>query len=106
MNGTFTLLAIRGTPLYLQDLFTGTTVEDLQFQRNLHSFNCALAFTSMGGNIDQRLKDQGEILPIAILGQLSYHTGPLRITDGAHGRYSQLYIINTRRVINERMRNN
>jgi hypothetical protein len=57
MNGTFTLLAIRGPPPYLRDLFTGSTAEAEQFQNSLQALNCAFEFTSMGYNIDRRLRD-------------------------------------------------
>jgi hypothetical protein len=63
-------------------LFTGSTVEAQQFQKNLCSFNYAFAFTSMGCNINWRLEDQGGIQPLAIHGQLSYHAGRLEIADG------------------------
>jgi hypothetical protein len=106
MNGAFTLPAIREPPPYLRDLFTGGTVEARQFQKNLHSFNCAFVFTSMGCNIDRHLKDQGGIQPFTIHGRLSHQTGPLGIADVAHGSYAQLYIIDNERAINERMRNN
>ncbi len=106
MNGAFTLPIIRGPPPYLQDLFTGSTAEARQFQKHLRALNCAFAFTSIGCNIDRRLEDQGGVQPFAIHGQLSHQTGPLAITDGARGRYAQLYIIDTERAINERMRNN
>ncbi len=106
MNGALSLPAIMEAPPYLRELFTRSTVEDRQFQKNLRSFNCAFAFTSIGCNIDRCLKDQGGIRPFAIHGQLSHQTGPLGIADGAHGRYAQLYIIDTERPINERMRNN
>jgi hypothetical protein len=77
MNGAFTLPAIRGPPQYLRDLFTGSTAEAWQFQKNLQALNCAFAFTSMGCNIDWQLEDQGGIQPLAIHGQLSHQTGPL-----------------------------
>jgi hypothetical protein len=60
----------------------------------------------MGCNIYWLLEDQGEIQLFAIYGQLSHQSGPLAIADRAHGRYAQLYIINTKRAINERMWNN
>jgi hypothetical protein len=106
MNSAFTLPALRGPPPYLRDLFTGGTAEARQFQKNLQALNCTFAFTLIGCNIDQRLEDQGGIQPFAIHGQLSHYTGPLEVADGAHGRYAQLYIIDTERAINERMQNN
>jgi hypothetical protein len=81
MNGAFTLPAIREPLPYLIDLFTGSTVEAQQFQRNLRSFNCAFTFTSMGCNIDRQLEDQDRIQPFVIHGQLSHQTGPSEIAD-------------------------
>jgi hypothetical protein len=106
MNGAFTLPAIKEPPPYLKDLFTGSTVEAWQFQKNMRSFNWAFALTSIGCNIDWRLEDQGGIRPYAIHRQLSHHTGPLEIANRAHSCYAQIYIIDTERAINEHMRYN
>lgn len=90
-HGKVSLPPLRIPPLPLFNLFTGTSMTAREFQTNIVQYNAALAFTSMGVNIDHSVLGRGPPV-FRIHGELTHLTGSLLPEEGVPPTYAQLYI--------------
>ncbi|KAI9920958.1 hypothetical protein PsorP6_000056 [Peronosclerospora sorghi] len=95
MNGKVTLPALPATPATLATLITGSNLRSNQFREKIRRYNSALAFTSLGGNVDQSVTHSRGPFSFRIHGQLYHQVGSLLPKVGQRPQFSQLYIHDT-----------
>ena len=81
----------------------GTDLESRNFRENMRSYNSALAFASMGAQID--LPPGFGPYCFRIHGQIYHRIGPLHPDPGQRAQFGQLYILDSSLALKERMGN-
>ena len=89
-------------PEELRELLTGNNVRSRRFRQNIRSYNSALAFTSAGVKLDERLTPNG-IYTYRIHGQVYHRIGSLIPEQGQIPKFSQLYVYDTNHELENRM---
>ncbi|CAF3164760.1 unnamed protein product [Rotaria sp. Silwood2] len=77
----------------IKALLQGTDVESKTFPENIRSYNSALAFASMGAQID--LSQGYGPYCFRIHGQIYHRIGPLHPDPGLRPQFGQLYILDS-----------
>ncbi|CAF1394809.1 unnamed protein product [Rotaria sordida] len=90
-------------PDEIKALLQGTDVESKNFRENIRSYNSALAFASMGAEID--LPQGFGPYCFRIHGQIYHRIGPLHPGPGQRAHFGQLYILDSSLALKERMGN-
>lgn len=90
-HGKVKLPPLRIPPAPLYNLFTGNTPDAKEFRSNIVQYNSALAFTSLGVNVDRSVFGRGPPV-FRIHGELRHLSGSLLPEESSHPRYSQLYV--------------
>ncbi|CAF1168023.1 unnamed protein product [Rotaria sordida] len=90
-------------PDEIKTLLQGTDVESKHFRENIRSYNSALAFASMGAEID--LPQGFGPYCFRIHGQIYHRIGPLNPGPGQRAQFRQLYILDSSLALKERMGN-
>jgi len=90
-HGKVKLDPLRVPPLALYNLFVDDTRAGREFRKNIVQYNAALAFTSLGVNIDRSIVGRGPPV-FRIHGELKHLSGSLLPEPGSDPHYSQLYI--------------
>ena len=90
-HGKVKLPPLRVPPLPLYNLFTDNTLSAKEFRTNITQYNAALAFTSLGVNVDRSIVGRGPPV-FRIQGELRHLSGSLLPEDSQSPSYSQLYI--------------
>ena len=92
-------------PQPLKSLWDGETPDAIEFRTNVHRYNAALAFTSLGVEIDHQINTQGRHAPyvFCVHGELCHRVGQLLPTEGHQPMYAQLYIYDPESALRERM---
>ena len=75
----------------MYNLFTGNTLPAKEFRTNITQYNAALAFTSLGVNVNRSIVGCGPPV-FRIQGELRHLSGSLLPEDSQSLCYSQLYI--------------
>ncbi|KAL6299928.1 hypothetical protein BKA93DRAFT_706208, partial [Sparassis latifolia] len=105
-QGKVRLPAPAAPPEYLAFLFSSAEHEVKEFRENIHQYNSALAFTSLGVKLDQSV-NVGSSQPIVrINGELCHRHGALLPPDSQEPAYAQLYIYDPHDALKARMRRN
>lgn len=73
------------------------------FVKNIRIYNNAFAFTSMGGTIDKTYNDGGGPYVFRLHGQTYHQIGSLYPEDGKKPIFSQLYMFDNERELEERL---
>ena len=106
-DGTIQLPAPAPPPDMLERLFTASTLEAKQFREHIRQYNAAVAFTSLGAEIDHSVNRGGGGPPVfKIHGELHHRIGPLLPPDGQSPVYAQLYILDSGEASNHRQERN
>ncbi|KAG0705759.1 hypothetical protein DFH29DRAFT_996625 [Suillus ampliporus] len=87
-------------------LFETHTPEAIEFRSNIRQYNAALAFTSLGVNMDHAINAGRGPHVFRIHGQLCHHIGHIVPSEGCHPVYAQLYIYDPHMALDERMQRN
>jgi hypothetical protein len=90
-HGKVKLPYLRVPPLPLYNLFTGDSLQAKEFRSNIVQYNTALAFTSLGANVDHSIAGHGPPV-FRIQGELRHLSGSLLPEDSEAPKYSQLYV--------------
>ncbi|KAL1726482.1 hypothetical protein EV714DRAFT_287162 [Schizophyllum commune] len=94
-------------PQALRDLLEGMTREAVQFRENIAQYNAALAFTSVGVQVDSRVNHVGRGQPVfRIHGELKHWSGSLMPSENHAPAYAQLYVIDPHAALQYRMQRN
>lgn len=114
-DGTFKYCCHKGTvllesdgqqgcifPSYLQELLSNPAHPQYRnFQENIRSYNSAVAFASMGAQIDN-LVGRGPYV-FRVHGQIYHRTGHMHPEDGAERQYAQFYVVDSAMANVDRM---
>jgi len=90
-HGKVKLDALRVPPVALFNLFVDDTPAGREFRKNIVQYNSALAFTSLGVNIDRSIFGRGPPV-FRIHRELKHLSGSLLPESGSDPCYSQLYV--------------
>ncbi|KAF8142055.1 hypothetical protein EV363DRAFT_1149524, partial [Boletus edulis] len=104
-HGLVRIPLMREPPEALKSLWEGPTPDAIEFRTNIRRYNAALAFTSLGVEIDHEINTRGGQAPYVfrIHGELCHRVGQLIRTQGRRPVYAQLYIYDPEIALNERM---
>ncbi|THH15669.1 hypothetical protein EW146_g4843 [Bondarzewia mesenterica] len=102
-HGQVRLPQLENLPPDLQNLFTCDNAQAREFRDNIRQYNAALAFTSLGVNIDHTVTGtQSGPYVFRIHGQMYHEVGSLLPTNGKH-QYAELYILDPHDALKHRM---
>ena len=94
-------------PQQLADFFTAATPQADKFRQNIRQYNSALAFTSLGVEVDNSVNEGGGGPPtFRVHGELCHRLGSLLPHHGDRPVYAQLYIYDPREALKHRMERN
>ena len=106
-NGDIELPSTAPPPVQLANLFTATTPQADRFRQNIRQYNAALAFTSLGVEVDGSINAGGRGPPtFRIHGELRHQLGSLTPCNGDRPVYAQLYIYDPHEALEHRMHRN
>jgi hypothetical protein len=90
-QGKVTLPPLAPPPEPLRRLLTGKETDAKDFRQHIHSYNSALAFTSVGANLDTSVAQLGNYT-YRFRGELYHRMGSLLRQLGEARKFAQLYI--------------
>jgi len=93
-------------PQALKDLLEHATPDALEFQSNIPRYNAALAFTSLGVQIDHQINGGHGPYVFRIHGELCHQIRELIPSEGRRPMYAQLYIYDPEFALDARMQHN
>ena len=94
-------------PEELYYLFTAATPQAERFRHHIRQYNAALAFTSLGVEVDTSVNEGGGGPPtFRIHGELCHQLGSLLPRRGDRPAYAQLYIYDPREALDHQMQRN
>jgi hypothetical protein len=93
-------------PPALQALFDGSDPRSRSFHDNIRQYNSALAFTSLGVQIDSRINQRAGPFVFRIHGELCHRAGSLLPIHGRAASYAQLYIVDPAEALDQRTTRN
>ena len=106
-SGDVKLPPLAPPPEGLCDLFTVRTPRTNGFRQQIHQYNAALAFTSLGVEVDTSINEGGGGPPtFRVHGELCHHLGSLFPHHGDRPSYAQLYIYDPQDALDHRMQRN
>ena len=106
-DGNIRLPAPPPPPEPIKQLFSASTPEAQHFRQNIRQYNSALAFTSLGAQVDDGVnRGGGGPSVFKIHGEQHPKIGSLLPSDERTPVYTQLYTIDSRAVQNHRMQRN
>jgi hypothetical protein len=108
-HGQVRLPSIPEPPPNIKALFEGSHRLSAVFRNNVRQYNAALAFTSMGVQVDEAINQTGGRAPYVfrIHGRLHHQVGSLIPSSADRPKvYAQLYILDTRDALESRMTRN
>ncbi len=91
-------------PEPLRQLLTGKETDVKDFRQHIHSYNSALAFTSVGANLDTSVAQPGNYT-YRLRGELYHRMGSLLLQPGEARKFVQLYISDSHAELDGRMGN-
>ncbi|KAL1697938.1 hypothetical protein EV121DRAFT_297743, partial [Schizophyllum commune] len=107
MKGQIRLPPLSEPPDALRELLEGHTREAAEFRDNIAQYNAALAFTSVGVDVDERVNHVGRGPPVfRIHGELRHRSGALLPRENDAPVYSQLYLLDPHAALQYRMQRN
>ncbi|KAI0311387.1 hypothetical protein OF83DRAFT_1177624 [Amylostereum chailletii] len=105
-HGRVDLPPLPDPPDEIRDLYTGTNEMARDFRQFIRQYNCALAFTSLGVEIDHSVNNGRGPYVFKIRGGLRHLSGPLSPPEGMPPSFSQLYVYDPEAALNQRMHHN
>jgi hypothetical protein len=89
-------------PLILRKLLIEQTEEAKLFRTYIRSYNSALAFASLGADINEKVSGKG-VYTFKIQGAMYHRMGPLCPTDGVQPKFAQIYFFDTENELQNRL---
>ncbi len=89
------LLNLLITPQELEVLLTSKERSAVKYQDQIRMYNLVLAFTSLGAKVDELVTRSIGPYSFHIQGEFYHKIGSLRLIEGQHPHFAQLYIFNT-----------
>ncbi|KAF9777699.1 hypothetical protein BJ322DRAFT_522135 [Thelephora terrestris] len=106
-SGDIKLPPMAPPPTGLHHLFTAATPQAERFRQHIRQYNAALAFTSLGVEVDNSVNQGGGGPPVfRIHGELRHQLGSLFPRRGDRPSYAQLYIYDPHEALDHRMQRN
>jgi hypothetical protein len=105
-HGTVHLPPLPEPPPALRALLDGSDPQSRHFLDNIWQYNTALAFTSLGVNVDKNVNHRSGPYVFHIHGELCHRAGALLPSNGQSPVYAQLYIVDTAEAQSHRMNQN
>lgn len=106
-KGKVSLPSLLEPPETLRNLLESRSREATEFREHIAQYNSALAFTSVGVNVDERVNHVGRGQPVfRIHGELKHWSGTLLPRENEAPAYSQLYILDPHAALQYRMQRN
>lgn len=105
-HGQVVLPRSRMPPPFLHYLLTSNSPQAVGFRTHIRQYNAALAFTSLGVEIDDKIHEGSGVYTFCIHGELYHRIGCITPTSGHTPVYAQLYIHNPQYALAARMRCN
>ncbi|KAI0311386.1 hypothetical protein OF83DRAFT_1068932, partial [Amylostereum chailletii] len=105
-HGRVDLPPLPDPPDEIRDLYTGTNEMARDFRQFIRQYNCALAFTSLGVEIDHSVNNGRGPYVFKIRGGLRHLSGPLSPPEGMPPSFSQLYVYDPEAALNQRKHRN
>jgi hypothetical protein len=102
-HGQVQISLLRDPPAELKHLFSDLTPAAIEFRSNIQQYNAALAFTSLGVDVDRTVNNGRGPYVFRVHGELCHRFGSLCPSDGRAPVYAQLYIYDPRIALDERM---
>lgn len=90
------------SPPFLRSIFESNDPEGKEFLFNIHQYNMALSFTSLGVREDRLVNCCGGWV-FRVQGELCHLIRSLRPGEGDHSSYAQLYIYDVQLALAQRM---
>ncbi|WJX30708.1 hypothetical protein P8452_19214 [Trifolium repens] len=104
-KGDVKIPLLKKPPKLLLDLINGREPRSRNFKENIRAYNSMFAFTSMGGQINEKINNGGGP-PQFILGGQNYHRiGSLLPEAGTSPKFAQLYVFDTDNEVQNRASN-
>jgi hypothetical protein len=103
-QGKVTLPPLAPPPEPLRWLLTSNEADAKDFRQRIHSYNNALAFTSVGANLDTSVAQHGNYT-YRLRGELYHRMGSLLPQHGEAPKFAQLYISDPHAELDGRMGN-
>jgi hypothetical protein len=104
-GGTILLNTIEMHPDIVFYMTNADDANSKNFRSNIRSYNSAMAFASMGAQVDEKVTRRAGPFCYRIHGQIYHKTSGLHPNEGETAKYSQLYILDTTEATNARMNN-
>ena len=105
-SGNIELPLMAPPPQQLRDLFTVAAPLAARFRQHIRQYNSALAFTSLGVQVDNSINRGGGPPTFRIHGELCHQLGSLSPRHGNNPVYAQLYIYDPQEALDHRMQRN
>lgn len=105
-RGQVRLPRIQPPPVAMKALFTSNDSQANEFRTRIRQYNSALAFTSLGVELDKSVNADGRGWVFKIHGQLCHRSGALVANPGKAPCYAQLYVYDPAAALQERMNRN
>lgn len=103
-HGEVHIPLLQEPPAPLRALFVGDDVEAEEFRKNITRYNAALAFTSLGADVDHAINRRGGSgWVFRVSGNLYHNSGALEPPPGQAPSYAQLYIYDPDVALQQRL---
>ena len=106
LSGQVVLPKFPPAPRELRELFDGTSPYSLDFKTNIHQYNAAFAFTSLGVKVDQSVTAGSGPYSFRISSELHHLSGSLLPVQGHNPVFAQIYIHDPAEQLAQREGNN
>ncbi|XP_059179144.1 uncharacterized protein LOC131958244 [Physella acuta] len=103
-KGTILLPDIKMHP-YISNCMSGSDPNSKNFMENIRSYNSAMAFASMGAQVDEAVTRRSGPYCYRIHGQIYHATSALYPREGESPKFAQLYILDSAQALKARMSN-
>ena len=103
-KGTIVLPEIQMHP-YIKNCMSGSDPNSKNFMEHIRSYNSAMAFASMGAQVDESVIRRSGPYCYRIHGQIYHATSALHPREGESHKFAQLYILDSAQALHERMNN-
>ncbi|KAF6160384.1 hypothetical protein GIB67_019153 [Kingdonia uniflora] len=105
-QGKIRLPILQPLPPAIQVLYDDDSSHAKSFRSQIHEYNAANTYTSLGVKLDDQILNGRGPKPFSIYGELKHRVGALLPDLGKQAAYAQLYIYDSASVLNARISRN
>jgi len=102
-SGKISLPPLQPVPIELHNLLTSQDPLSKKFRQHIHQYNNALAFTSVGKELDNAINNGGGPYCFRLHGEVIHQAGSLLPREDLTPAFAQLYIYDPDTALNHRM---